>query len=292
MTGGVSEAIRGLSKLYDSFNRPKQKTEAQAAKVATESADSTAIDPRIAIEAEAAAKDIAERTKLSDEYAAKKEAAAKKIADIQEKNASDIEETRRSQLTQEEQINTLIEDRKNLESEVANTKGEQQALAQKDLQDVQKLIAAKTEARAADARAQDKEQMAMDQDNAKKAEDFKKKSEEKKQGIADAQAKAAADIAGANKVFMAKQMDIVGKMADEEMKTPMQRANEDRVAREKERIERSITRRIERGTMSGMSSKAMGKLQDELRSNANDLPKEVAKLTDELKIAVKKLNSA
>jgi hypothetical protein len=134
--------------------------------------------------------------------------------------------------------------------------------------------------------------MAMDQDNAKKAEDFKKKSEEKKQGIADAQAKAAADIAGANKVFMAKQMDIVGKMADEEMKTPMQRANEDRVTREKERIERSITRRIERGTMSGMSSKAMGKLQDELRANANDLPKEVAKLTDELKIAVKKLNAA
>jgi hypothetical protein len=292
MTGGVSEAIRALSKLYDSFNRPKQKTQAEAAKVAPQSADSTAIDPRIAIEAEAAAKDIAERTKLSDEYAAKKEAAAKKIADIQEKNASDIEETRRSQLTQEEQINTLIEDRKNLESEVANTKGEQQALAQKDLQDVQKLIAAKTEARAADARAQDKEQMAMDQDNAKKAEDFKKKSEEKKQGIADAEAKAAADIAGANKVFMAKQMDIVGKMADEEMKTPMQRANEDRVTREKERIERSITRRIERGTMSGMSSKAMGKLQDELRANANDLPKEVAKLTDELKIAVKKLNAA
>ena len=292
MTGGVSEAIRALSKLYDSFNRPKQKTEAEAAKVATQSADPTAIDPRIAIEAEAAAKDIAERTKLSDEYAAKKEAAAKKIADIQEKNASDIEETRRSQLTQEEQINTLIEDRKNLESEVANTKGEQQALAQKDLQDVQKLIAAKTEARDADARAQAKEQMAMDADNAKKAEDFKKKAEEKKQGIADAEAKAAADIAGAKKTFMAKQMDIVGKMADEEMKTPMQRANEDRVAREKERIEASIKRRIEKGQMSGMSSKAMGKLQDELRENAKDLPKEVAKLTDELKIAVKKLNAA
>ena len=292
MTGGVSEAIRALSKLYDSFNRPKQKTEAEAAKVATQSADTTAIDPRIAIEAEAAAKDIAERTKLSDEYAAKKEAAAKKIADIQEKNASDIEETRRSQLTQEEQINTLIEDRKNLESEVANTKGEQQALAQKDLQDVQKLIAAKTEARDADARAQAKEQMAMDADNAKKAEDFKKKAEEKKQGIADAEAKAAADIAGAKKTFMAKQMDIVGKMADEEMKTPMQRANEDRVAREKERIEASIKRRIEKGQMSGMSSKAMGKLQDELRENAKDLPKEVAKLTDELKIAVKKLNAA
>jgi len=290
MTGGVSEAIRALSKLYDSFNAPKKKTEQATAEAAKNPAGEAPIDPRIAIEAEAAAKDLAERTKLSDEYAAKKEAAAKKIADIQEKNASDIEETRRSQLTQEEQINTLIEDRKNLESEVANTKGEQQALAQKDLQDVQKLIAAKTEARAADARAQDKEQMAMDQDNAKKAEDFKKKAEEKKKDLADAQAKGAADVAGAKKTFMAKQMDIVGKMADEEMKTPMQRANEDRVAREKDRIEASIKRRIERGTMSGMSSKAMMKLQDELRENAKNLPDEVAKLTKEMQTVVDKIN--
>ena len=85
---------------------------------------------------------------------------------------------------------------------------------------------------------------------------------------------------------------IISTMAEEEMKTPMQRANEDRVTREKERIERSIQRRIEKGQLSGMSSKAMGKLVGELDDVKKDLPKEVAKLTDELKIAVKKLNAA
>jgi hypothetical protein len=177
-----------------------------------------------------------------------------------------------------------------LEMEVANTRGEQQALAQKDLQDVQKLIAAKTEALANEGRAKAKEQMAMDAENEKKAADFKKKAEEEKQALADAKAKGAADVAGAKKTFMEKQMGIVGKMADEEMKTPMQRANEDRVAREKDRIEASIKRRIERGTMSGMSSKAMMKLQDELRENAKNLPDEVAQLTKEMQAVVDKIN--
>jgi hypothetical protein len=36
----------------------------------------------------------------------------------------------------------------------------------------------------------------------------------------------------------------------------------------------------------------MQKLKGELDENRKDLPKEVAKLTDELKIAVKKLNAA
>jgi hypothetical protein len=245
--------------------------------------ESTEVDPRIAITALAAAEDIAARTKLSEDYAEKKAAAAKRITDIQEKNALDAEETRRSQLTQEEQINTLIKDRQNLESEVANTRGEQQALAQKDLQDVQKLIAAKTDALR-------KERMATNKENAKKAEDLKKSNAEKKQGVADAQAKGAADIAGAQKTFMEKQMGIVGKMADEELKTPMERANEDRVTREKERVQASIKRRIERGTMSGMSSKAMGKLQDELRENAKNLPDEVAKLTKEMQAVITKIN--
>lgn len=286
-------ASLGVSEVFASSEEELRKNrEAQPKSEPDDNSErkSTEIDPRIAIEAEAFAKDLEERTKLGEQYAERRAAAAKKITDIQESNARDAEETRRSQLTQEEQINKLIEDRMHLESEVANTKGEQQALAQKDLQDVQKLIAAKTEALANEGRAKAKEQMAMDEDNAKKAEEFKKKAEEKKQGIADAQAKGAADIAGANKAFMAKQMDIVGKMADEEMKTPMQRANEDRVAREKERIEASIKRRIERGTMSGMSSKAMGKLQDELRENAKNLPDEVAKLTKEMQAVVTKIN--
>lgn len=290
MTGGVSEAIRGLYKLYDSFNAPKKKPEQIAAEAAKNPAGEAPIDPRIKIAEEAQAKMDEENQKKADAYAEKQQAIADKIASLQEKNASDAEETRRAQLTEEAQINKLIEDRMHLESEVANTRGEQQALAQKDLQDVQKLIAAKTEALANEGRAKAREQMAMDEDNAKKAEEFKKKAEEKKQGIADAEAKGAADIAGAKKTFMAKQMDIVGKMADEEMKTPMQRANEDRVAREKERIEASIKRRIERGTMSGMSSKAMGKLQDELRENAKNLPDEVAKLTKEMQAVVTKIN--
>jgi uncharacterized protein YcbK (DUF882 family) len=79
-------------------------------------------------------------------------------------------------------------------------------------------------------------------------------------------------------------------MADEEMKTPLQRANEDRIATEKNRIENSIKRRIERGTMSGMSSVAMSKLQNELRENAKNLPDELAKLTKEMQAVVDKIN--
>jgi len=252
--------------------------------------DYTIVDPKIKAAEEAQAKMDDENQKKADAYAEKQLKEAEKIAGLQEKNASDAEETRRAQLTEEKQINKLIEDRMHLEMEVNNTRGEQQALAQKDLQDVQKLIAAKTEALANEGRTKAKEQMAMDAENEKKAEDFKKKAEEKKKALADAQAKGAADIAGANKTFMEKQMGIVGKMADEEMKTPMQRANEDRIATEKDRIEASIKRRIERGTMSGMSSKAMGKLQNELRENAKNLPDELAKLTKEMQAVVDKIN--
>jgi len=252
--------------------------------------DYTIVDPKIKAAEEAQAKMDDENQKKADAYAEKQQANANKIAGIQEKNASDALDTLRAQLTEEQQINKLIEDRMHLEMEVNNTRGEQQALAQKDLQDVEKLIAAKTEALANDGRAKAKEQMAMDAENQKKAEDFKKKAEEKKKDLADAQAKGAADVAGANKTFMEKQMGIVGKMADEEMKTPMQRANEDRMAREKERVEASIKRRIERGTMSGMSSKAMGKLQNELAENAKNLPDEVAKLTKEMQTVVDKIN--
>jgi hypothetical protein len=207
---------------------------------------------------------------------------------MQIKNAQDAEEARRSQLTVEEEINALLNDRINLESEVANSIGEQQALAQKDLQDVQKLIDAKTAARDSEARARDKDQTAIDAENAKKIIDHKKKVEE----IAGAEKKAAEDIAKAKEESKKREASIISTMAEEEMKTPMQRANEDRIAREKKRIERSIERRIEKGALSGTSSNAMQKLKGELDENRKDLPKEVAKLTDELKIAVKKLNAA
>jgi len=297
MTAGLSEVIPLAIKSVKSLQGPNQNTKGAAAFEAESlaiGADAKTViappDPRIKAAEEAQAKMDDENQKKADAYAEKQQAAADKIAGLQEKNASDAEETRRAQLTEENQINKLIEDRMHLEMEVANTRGEQQALAQKDLQDVKKLIAAKTEALANDGRAKAKEQMAMDAENQKKAEDFKKKAEEKKKDLADAQAKGAADVAGARKTFMEKQMSIVGKMADEEMKTPMQRANEDRVAREKDRIEASIKRRIERGTMSGMSSKAMMKLQDELRENAKNLPDEVAKLTKEMQTVVDKIN--
>ena len=102
-----------------------------AAKAASDSIASTAIDPKIAAEEEAAAKDLAERTKIGDEYFAKKAAAENKIAAIQEKNASAAEETRRDQLTEENQINKLIEDRMHLEFEVAKLTKEMQAVVTK-----------------------------------------------------------------------------------------------------------------------------------------------------------------
>jgi hypothetical protein len=246
------------------------------------------VDPKIKAAAEAQAKMDDENQKKADAYAEKQLKAAEKIGDMQIKNAQDAEEARRSQLTVEEEINALLNDRINLESEVANSIGEQQALAQKDLQDVQKLIDAKTAARDSEARARDKDQTAIDAENAKKIIDHKKKVEE----IAGAEKKAAEDIAKAKEESKKREASIISTMAEEEMKTPMQRANEDRIAREKKRIERSIERRIEKGALSGTSSNAMQKLKGELDENRKDLPKEVAKLTDELKIAVKKLNAA
>jgi hypothetical protein len=292
--GFLTNAVSGFSQ---EKKPPPPKTEDFFGPTMAELTAPVFVDPKIKAAEEAQAKMDDENQKKADAYAEKQQANADKIAGLQEKNASDAEETRRAQLTEEKQINKLIEDRMHLEMEVANTKGEQQALAQKDLQDVEKLIAAKTEGLANEGRAKAKEQMGMDAENAKKAEDFKdkqeklkKEAEEKKKGIADAQAKGAADIAGANKTFMDKQMGIVGKMADEEMKTPLQRANEDRIATEKDRVEASIKRRIERGTMSGMSSKAMGKLQNELAENAKNLPDELAKLTKEMQAVVDKIN--
>jgi hypothetical protein len=246
------------------------------------------IDPKVKANLEETAKIKEQEFKAEQEYNAQLLKEAEKLGDLQIKNAQDAEDARRSQLTVEEEINALLSDRKNLESEVANSKGEQQAQAQKDLQDVQKLLAAKIDARDADARSQARDQMAMDAENAKKVEDHKKKIEE----IAGAEKKAAEDIAKATKESKKKEAGIIGTMAEEEMKTPMQRANEDRIAREKKRIERSIERRIEKGALSGTSSNAMQKLKGELDENRKDLPKEVAKLTDELKIAVKKLNAA
>lgn len=246
------------------------------------------VDPKIKAAEEAQAKMDAENQKKADAYAEKQQANANKIADVEISNAEEIEKQRRHQLDTEGQINALLEDRKNLQSEIASSSGMQKALAQKDLISVEKDLAM--------ARDKAKKEMAAEGDEREKnnAADIKKKEDaaNKKKELLKAENKAAEDIAKAKEESKKKEAAIISTMAEEEMKTPMQRANEDRVAREKERIERSIQRRIEKGQMSGTSSKAMDKLVGELNTAKADLPKEVAKLTDELKIVVKKLNAA
>jgi len=286
MTGGVSEAIRGLSKLYDMFNAPKKKPEAEAAKVATQSAESTAIDPRIKAAEEAQAKMDDENQKKADAYAEKKLAEANKIADVEMSNAQEIEKQRRDQLDTEGQINALLEDRKNLQSEIASSSGMQKAQAQKDLINVEKDLAT-ARAKGIDERIAEGEAMEKDiQAKEKQAEEAKKKKED----VRDAQIGQAEKELDLRTATKARQDGIIEKMADEEMKTPMQRANEDRVAREKERIQNSLRRRIEAGKLSGKSSKAMEKLQMEFDASEKTLEKEVEKLTNELKQVVNKIN--
>ena len=246
------------------------------------------VDPKIKAAAEEQAKMDAENQKKADAYAEKKLAEANKIADVEMSNAEEIERQRRDQLDTEGQINALLEDRKNLQSEIASSSGMQKAQAQKDLIAVEKDLATARDKAKKDMAAEGDEREKNNAADLKKKEDAAKKVKE----IAGAEKKAAEDIAKAKEESKKKEAAIISTMAEEEMKTPMQRANEDRVTREKERIERSIQRRIEKGQLSGMSSKAMGKLVGELDDVKKDLPKEVAKLTDELKIAVKKLNAA
>ena len=246
------------------------------------------VDPKIKAAAEEQAKMDAENQKKADAYAEKKLAEANKIADVEMSNAQEIEKQRRDQLDTEGQINALLEDRKNLQSEIASSSGMQKAQAQKDLIAVEKDLATARDKAKKDMAAEGDEREKNNAADLKKKEDAAKKVKE----IAGAEKKAAEDIAKAKEESKKKEAAIISTMAEEEMKTPMQRANEDRVTREKERIERSIQRRIEKGQLSGMSSKAMGKLVGELDDVKKDLPKEVAKLTDELKIAVKKLNAA
>ena len=76
---------------------------------------------------------------------------------------------------------------------------------------------------------------------------------------------------------------------DEEMKTPMQRANEDRVARERLRIKDSLERRMKK-LPPGQSAK-INQLAGELKDLTDkELPAEVAKLTEKLDEVVKRIN--
>lgn len=243
------------------------------------------VDPRVKANLEETAKIKEQEFKSEQDYNAQLLKEAERIGDLQIKNAQDAEDARRSQLTVEEEINALLNDRKNLESEVANSKGEQQAQAQKDLQDVQKLIAAKADARDADARSQAKDQMAMDEENAKKVED----ANQKKKDLVKAQKEGVEEAAAQKKSGEKRRSSILDQMVDEEMKTPMQRANEDRVARERERIKGSLERRMKNLTPG--QSKQMIKLAAELKDLTDkELPAEVAKLTEKLDEVVKRIN--
>jgi len=243
-------------------------------------------DPKKKAAEEAQAKMDDENQKKADEYAQKQQTEADKLAAIQMSNAEEIEKQRRDQLDTEGQINALLEDRKNLQSEIASSSGMQKAQAQKDLIAVEKDLAT-AKAKGIDERIAEGEAMEKEiQAKEKLAEDEVKK----KKDLADAEVKGAADIAKAKEATKEKQSDIISRMAEEEMKTPMQRANEDRVAREKERIQNSLRRRIDAGKLSGKSSKAMEKLQMEFDATEKDLPKEVEKLTAEMKKVVEKIN--
>ena len=242
-------------------------------------------DPRIKAAAEEQAKMDAENQKKADAYAEKQQANANKIADVEMSNAEEIERQRRDQLDTEGQINALLEDRKNLQSEIASSSGMQKAQAQKDLIAVEKDLAT--------AKDKAKKDMAAEGDEREKnnAADLKKKEDaaKKKKDLVDANKQGAEELAAQKKSGEQRQSNILDQMVDEEMKTPMQRANEDRVARERERIKNSLERRMKR-LPPGQSNK-MQQLAGELKDLTDkELPAEVAKLTEKLDEVVKRIN--
>jgi len=293
MTAGLSEAIPFVIKSVKSLQGPKQNTEGAAAFEAESlaiGADAKTViappDPRIKAAEEAQAKMDDENQKKADAYAEKQQAAADKIADVEMSNAQEIEKQRRDQLDTEGQINALLEDRKNLQSEIASSSGMQKAQAQKDLISVEKDLAT--------ARDKAKKDMAAEGDEREKknAADMKKKEDaaKKKKDLVDANKQGAEELAAQKKSGEARRDSILDQMVDEEMKTPMQRANEDRVARERERIKGSLERRMKNLTPG--QSKQMVKLSGELKDLTDkELPKEVAKLTEKLEQVVNKINT-
>ena len=243
------------------------------------------VDPKIKAAAEEQAKMDAENQKKADAYAEKKLAEANKIADVEMSNAQEIEKQRRDQLDTEGQINALLEDRKNLQSEIASSSREQKAQAQKDLIAVEKDLAT--------ARDKAKKDMAAEGDEREKnnAADLKKKEDaaKKKKDLVDANKQGAEELAAQKKSGDERRNSILDQMVDEEMKTPMQRANEDRVARERERIKNSLERRMKK-LPPGQSAK-INQLAGELKDLTDkELPAEVAKLTEKLDQVVNRIN--
>jgi hypothetical protein len=247
--------------------------------------DYSIVDPKIKAAAEAQAKMDEENQKKADVYAEKKLAEANKIADVEMSNAQEIEKQRRDQLDTEGQINALLEDRKNLQSEIASTSGMQKAQAQKDLIAVEKDLAT--------AKDKAKKDMAAEGDEREKnnAADLKKKEDaaKKKKDLVDANKQGAEELAAQKKSGDERRNSILNQMVDEEMKTPMQRANEDRVARERSRIKDSLERRMKK-LPPGQSAK-INQLAGELKDLTDkELPAEVAKLTEKLDQVVNRIN--
>ena len=292
MTAGLSEVIPLVIKSVKSLQGPKQNIEGAAAFEAESlaiGADAKTViappDPRIKAAEEAQAKMDDENQKKADAYAEKKLAEANKIADVEMSNAQEIEKQRRDQLDTEGQINALLEDRKNLQSEIASSSGMQKAQAQKDLIAVEKDLAT--------AKDKAKKDMAAEGDEREKnnAADLKKKEDaaKKKKDLVDANKQGAEELAAQKKSGDERRNNILDQMVDEEMKTPMQRANEDRVARERERIKNSLERRMKR-LPPGQSNK-MQQLAGELKDLTDkELPAEVAKLTEKLDQVVNRIN--
>jgi len=246
-------------------------------------------DPRVQANLDATAKIMEEEYKLEQDYNAKLAAESDKIANAEMSNAEQIEKQRRDQLDTEGQINALLEDRKNLQSEIASSSGMQKAQAQKDLISVEKDLAT-AKAKGIDERIAEGEAMEKDiQAKEKQAEEAAKKKED----LAAADVNRVAEMAAQKKGGEERHNSILNQMVDEEMKTPMQRANEERVQRERDRIERSLERRMKSSAANRPgSSKLMDKLSLELKNlDEKELPAEVKALTKKLDQVVNKINT-
>ena len=284
-------AYFGIIEKGPDLNRSADEFEAESLMTAEELANEKTViakvkkDPRIEANLEATAKIKEEEFKLEQDYNAKLAAESDKVAAVEMSNAQEIEKQRRDQLDTEGQINALLEDRKNLQSEIASSSREQKAQAQKDLIAVEKDLAT--------AKDKAKKDMAAEGDEREKnnAADLKKKEDaaKKKKDLVDANKQGAEELAAQKKSGEARRDSILDQMVDEEMKTPMQRANEDRVVRERERIKNSLERRMKR-LPPGQSNK-MQQLAGELKDLTDkELPAEVAKLTEKLDEVVRKIN--
>jgi hypothetical protein len=169
----------------------------------------------------------------------------------------------------------------------------QKAQAQKDLIAVEKDLATAKDKAKKDMAAEGDEREKNNAADMKKKEDAAKKAADKKKDLAEADVNRVAELAAQKKSGEERRSGILNQMVDEEMKTPMQRANEERVQRERDRIERSLERRMKSSAINRPgASKLMDKLSLELKNmDEKELPAEVKALTKKLDEVVNKINT-